>query len=488
MKEKFERKIEWIKENNNIWKFTRPIFQPYSTPFRGLTLQNEKITEPKKIVEVRADHYEEHFSEPLPNSNNNFHNECLSIYEKISSLTNIPLENISIEEVKKEWSKFKPKKSTDSSDISAFLLKNLPSQYLNIITILFNRRSSNGEFFLASKHAKIVCLPKEGIYPSPNRLRPISLLPNIGKCLERIIHNRILRWCRDMNINTDEQSGFSSSRRIQTRIISLIEELRLTVAANNRPALTIFVDFLSAFDNVWIPALIRNLYVMEMPLPLLKWISNWLKDRSFSIHFGSEKLRTIPMKRGVPQGSVLAATLIRLYIHFLPDQLSGCITHLFADDMVMVLNGSLEKKFSTNILEVEAKADIFLNKLEKFSDDMILPVNVSKTKAMLIHNIVAPPYPQIRFKNIPIEFVKCYKYLGVNISVKLGWEKYVNERLKTIRNIYNALRIIYKTIKMNNIKIRRKIFLAYVLPHFIWIFCIWFFLSERLLFWTTPGI
>ena len=282
-----------------------------------------------------------------------------------------------------------------------------------------------------------------------------------------------------MNINTDEQSDFSSSRRIQTRIISLIKELRLTVAANNRPALTIFVDFLSAFDNVWIPALIRNLYVMEMPLPLLKWISNWLKDRSFSIHFRSEKSRTIPMKRGVPQGSVLAATLFRLYIHFLSDQLSGCITHLFADDMVMVLNGSLEKKFSTNILEVEAKADIFLKKLEKFSDDMIFPVNVSKTKAMLIHNIVAPPYPQIRFKNIPIEFVKCYKYLGVNISVKLGWEKYVNERLKTIRNIYNALRIIYKTIKMNNIKIRRKIFLAYVLRHFIWIFCIWFFLSER---------
>ena len=147
LKEKFERKVEWIKENNNIWKFTRPIFQPYSTPFRGLTLQNEKITEPKKIVEVLADHYEEHFGEPLPNSNNNFHNECLSIYEKISSLTNIPLENISVEEVKKEWSKFKPKKSTDSSDIFAFLLKNLPSPYLNIITILFIRCSSNGEFF-----------------------------------------------------------------------------------------------------------------------------------------------------------------------------------------------------------------------------------------------------------------------------------------------------------------------------------------------------
>ena len=145
------------------------------------------------------------------------------------------------------------KKSTDSVETSAFSLKKLPEVYISIVTVLFNKYSDKGEFFSSAKHAKITCLPQEGIYPSPNRLRPISLLSNIGKYFETIIRNRILKWCVDNNISTDEQSGFSPDRRLQTRVVSLIEELRLTIAANNRPALTIFVDFLSAFGRMWIP-------------------------------------------------------------------------------------------------------------------------------------------------------------------------------------------------------------------------------------------
>ena len=101
----------------------------------------------------------------------------------------------------------------------------------------------------AGKIAKIVCLSKDGMYPAENKLRPISLLPNIGKLLERILHRRILLWCHEQNIAVDEQSGFMQGRCLQTRIISLVENLRLTVAACNRPALAIFVDFLSAFDR-----------------------------------------------------------------------------------------------------------------------------------------------------------------------------------------------------------------------------------------------
>ena len=165
-------------------------------------------------------------------------------------MSNIPLDNISINEVSIQWKKFSPKKSTDSVGTSAFLLKNLPEAYVNIITILISKCTSKGEFFSAAKHAKVVSLSKEEIYPSPEKLRPISLLPNLGKWLERIIHNRILNWCRNMNVYIDEQSGFSPGRRLQTRVISLIEELRLTVAANNRPAVAILVDFMFAFDNM----------------------------------------------------------------------------------------------------------------------------------------------------------------------------------------------------------------------------------------------
>ncbi|CAF1627379.1 unnamed protein product, partial [Rotaria sp. Silwood1] len=89
-------RLEWIKKDNNIWKFTRPIFHVFTPPFRGITTNDEKIKQPRKIVDLLADHYEKHFDEPEPDNNNPFHFECLSIYDKISRAPTLPLEPISI--------------------------------------------------------------------------------------------------------------------------------------------------------------------------------------------------------------------------------------------------------------------------------------------------------------------------------------------------------------------------------------------------------
>ena len=479
LRQKCDEKMEWISKDQNIWKFARPKFHSYSPPFRSLNMNSKKVTDEREIVEILANYYEKHFAEPIPDENNREQGRCISTYEQIAYLSNIPLETITTNEVIMEWKKMKPTKSTDSVDTSAFLLKKLPIEYMNIITILFNKRSLKGEFFLAAKHAKIVCIPKEGIYPTSQRLRPISLLPNLGKWVERIIHNRIIIWYNNNNIYTDEQSGFSANRRLQTRIISLIEEVRLTVAANNRPGLAIFVDFLSAFDNMWIPSLINNLYELNMPLGLLKWVFNWLKDRSFSIYYGNERSRIVQMKKGAPQGSVMAATLFRIHIHFLQSYFNNIAIHLFADDLAIILTGSLEKKFSENIFELEEKTEIVLKQLQTFSEDIMLPVNVAKTKAILIHTIVAPPYPKLFYQSQSIEYVTRFRYLGVYILAKIGRDHYINERFKIIRKIYSAMRIIFRTIRKQDIKIRRKIFLAYALPHFIWLSTTWFFFTDN---------
>ncbi len=138
------------------------------------------------------------------------------------------------------------------------------------------------------------------------------------------------------------------------------------------------------------------------------------------------------MKKGAPQGSVIAATLFRLHMHFLTSYFDNITVHLFADDVALILNGSLETKFSRNVIELEQRAAIVLKQLENFSKDMILPVNIAKTKAVLIHSIVAPEHPRLLFDSQEIEYVGRFKYLGVYISEKLGWDKYINERLKII--------------------------------------------------------
>ena len=427
----------------------KPTFQPFAPSFRGLSSGSVRTTDPKEIVNILADHYENHFEEPKHDESNPIHLESITIFEKLAYLPPIPLEQIKFQEVLREW-------------------KKLPFEYLSTITILFNKCASDGSFFSAGKVAKVICLSKDGLYPDKSKLRPISLLPNIAKWFERIIHRRIIEWCHEKKIATDEQSGFMQGRRLQTRILSLVENLRLTVAACNRPALTIFVDFLSAFDRMWFPALIKNLNDLGMPLPILKWVHAWLLNRSLFISYGEENSRHIKMNVGAPQGSVLAATLFRLHVHFLPSFFFNISVHMFADDLALVFVGSLEKRFSLSIKDLEKQAEIVLKQLEKFSDDLLLPVNVAKTKALLVHSVVCPPIPSIEYKNQKIEYVKTFKYLGVYISTKLGWGSYIRERIRLIR-----------TIPPDQINIRRKIFLAYAQPHFCWLFCSWFYFTEN---------
>ncbi len=57
--------------------------------------------------------------------------------------------------------------------------------------------------------------------------------------------------------------------------------------------------------------------------------------------------------------------------------------------------------------------------LAKFADDHILPVNIEKTKIMLIHSAVAPSRPWVEYKNVQIEYVNNFKCLGVDIGTKL---------------------------------------------------------------------
>ena len=58
----------------------------------------------------------------------------------------------------------------NSTNTSAYLLKNLPSEYLNIITVLFNKCVENGTFFNKGKQAKGICISKDGMYPTKDRV------------------------------------------------------------------------------------------------------------------------------------------------------------------------------------------------------------------------------------------------------------------------------------------------------------------------------
>ncbi|CAF3559512.1 unnamed protein product [Rotaria socialis] len=193
---------------------------------------------------------------------------------------------------------------------------------------------------------------------------------------------------------------------------------------------------------MWFPALLSTLAKLEMPLPVIKWIASWLQNRTFSIHYGDTISRTIKMHVGTPQGSILAAKLFRLHIHFLPSIFFQTTAYPFADDLAILMTWSLEKKFSLNIVGLEERAKHVMCILEKYAENNLLPVNIKKTKAALVHNVIAPQLPKLEYKKQKIEVVPSFKYLGGNNKTKLGWGLYIDDKLKTIRKTYNAMKTL----------------------------------------------
>ncbi|CAF1431228.1 unnamed protein product [Didymodactylos carnosus] len=243
--------------------FVRSTFHHGSPPFRGLTTTSGVIKDHQQIADILADFHEKHFEAPVHDPNVLAHAEAIDAYKNVSYIPNCPLEKITMEEVEFTWKRTRKKRSTDGEGTSAFLLKQLPDEYLNIVTYGFNKIAQLGSVLKLSKHA-------------------------------------------------------------------------------------------------------------------------------------------------------------------------------------IVISGALESRFSTNILELGRQAELAMCILAKYTDDKLLPVNVEKTKALLVHNVVAPHFPVVKYKNKIVNLVKLFKYLGVEITTKLGWGQYISHRLKIVRKIYNALHHEYQ--------------------------------------------
>lgn len=135
------------------------------------------------------------------------------------------------------------------------------------------------------------------------------------------------------------------------------------------------------------------------------------------MYHGEAKSRLFPV-----QGNVLAALLFRLHFPLL-------VNHLLTDDLTIIMQGALEQRLLDNIKNLQCQAKIVLKELMNFSENFLLPVTVAKTKAMLVHNAVNVSKPEIKYKEVPIEYVINFKC--------------IDDRLQKVKKSYCGVRKIF---------------------------------------------
>ena len=130
------------------------------------------------------------------------------------------------------------------------MLTKVPEEGIECIVSVFIACLKLG-FPMEWKRARVIMIPKPGKDKSlPKSYRPISLLPVLGKLLERVLASRISKHLEERKYLNPNQSGFRKGRSTNDQRFRLAQSVGNCMTMG-KDTLGHFLDVKKAFDSVW---------------------------------------------------------------------------------------------------------------------------------------------------------------------------------------------------------------------------------------------
>ena len=321
------------------------------------------------------------------------------------------------------------------------MLKHLPRSGMDFLLHIFNLSWSLHSFPFIWKTSSIIPIHKIGkLLDSPDSFQPISLTFCASKLFERIILSRLLFFLESNSILSPRQAGFRLGRSTLHQILYLSQSISDGFNKPRPDSQTIrsTTDFSKAFDSVWHPALFHKLVSAGLRPCFAGRTQSFLSDRRACVVFQNHKSRSLRVRRGVPQGSVLGLVLFSLFISDLPAFLSSSVScSLYADDLAIWSS-------SPSVLTAVEATKRALFRLERWSEYWCLPLNASKCEASFFS--VDPHQAHLQFSLLLLGSRLCFNptptFLGVTFDCTLSFSKHVSSLRAKIFPRLKALRCI----------------------------------------------
>ena len=326
--------------------------------------------------------------------------------------------------------KIDPNKACGPDDIPGRLLKVGAPWLAEPLTQLFNLSLQSGALPRDWRRANVTPVFKKGDKHSPSNYRPISLTSLVVKCLECLVHTRILEFLEANNKLSGHQHGFHKGHSCQTQLLGTIHEWARSLD-KRLSTHVIYLDFSRAFDSVPHQRLIMKLDCMGIRGNILRWIEIFLSDREQRVLVDCQSSDWEKVTSGVPQGSILGPLLFLMYVNDIIAELNSSV-RLFADYCAIFSEVTCKKDCSG------LQAD--LNRLYYWTQLWQLTLNQSKCKAIRITNKLKKIGYTYSLNGAPLEWVDTFRYLGVRINSKLTWTDHVSEAKTKATQVLNLLR------------------------------------------------
>ena len=153
------------------------------------------------------------------------------------------------EEIYKIISSLNTNKSFGSYSIPTKVLHLLNDQISNHLATICNLSFFTGVFNAILKTAKVIPIHKKNSKLEVSNYRPISLLSNIDKIFEKLMHSRLTEFLEGKQILYYRQFGFRKDFSTNHAILTLLESIQKALD-DGQFACGIFIDLEKAFDTV----------------------------------------------------------------------------------------------------------------------------------------------------------------------------------------------------------------------------------------------
>ena len=197
---------------------------------------------------------------------------------------------------------------------------------------------------------------------------------------------------------------------------------------------------------------------------MLKLITSYLSNRDQYVSYGPKLSSNLPLKHGVPQGSVLGPLLFIIYINDLIYCSKVAKFVLFADDSNLFIS-HIDRDAAYKLANI-AVGEVFM-----YCSANNIVINYDKCCFLEFKLPADKPHQMLAFPNheIIMREEKC-KFLGIYINSNLDWSDQISYARKLVSQSIGALYSAKAAVPQ---KILRVIYFSLVQPYFIYAMSIW---------------